>query len=150
VPSIIWRIGSDNWGADYDPLRPEFGMPSSERLHRNEDLEGRVFLSEEDAQAAARLMRLLADAVGYAPKSEDSLGRPNDDELGSRAQYIGRSSDADEVSSLDGYTTKYRQPLDRISGTPTASGKAATPNRQAHRLRSPAAKGTPSYVKLSY
>jgi DNA-binding MarR family transcriptional regulator len=63
-------------------------MPSSERLHRNEDLEGRVFLSEEDAQAAARLMRLLADAVGYAPKSEDSLGRPNDDELGSRAQYI--------------------------------------------------------------
>ena len=63
-------------------------MPFPERLHENEDLEGKVLLSREDARAASRLMRLLADAVGYTPEPKDSLGKPSDDELASRARFI--------------------------------------------------------------
>ena len=63
-------------------------MPFPERLHENEDLEGKVLLSREDARTASRLMRLLADAVGYTPEPKDSLGKPSDDELASRARFI--------------------------------------------------------------
>jgi DNA-binding MarR family transcriptional regulator len=63
-------------------------MPSSERLPQNEDLEGKVLLSNEDARAAARLIRLLSDAVGHIPELEDSSAKLSDDQLASRAQFI--------------------------------------------------------------
>jgi DNA-binding MarR family transcriptional regulator len=64
-------------------------MPFAERPAENEEIEGRVVLSETDARAAARLFRMLSEAVGYFPDSDRSAEGPiSPEELTSRARII--------------------------------------------------------------
>ena len=63
-------------------------MPLPERSSESEDLVGKVILSGDDARAAARLLRVLSDAVGHVPEIEDSPGAPDDHELVARARII--------------------------------------------------------------
>lgn len=64
-------------------------MTFPERPFENEALEGKVVLSEKDARAAARLFRMLSEAVGYLPRQDIPSGQPiSEDELVSRARII--------------------------------------------------------------
>lgn len=72
-------------------------MPYRERPAENEDIEGRIFLSERDAREAARLLRMLSEVVGYLPEAPAPAGEPpGPEELAARARIILHSRRARE------------------------------------------------------
>ena len=67
-------------------------MTFPERQFEKENLEGKIVLSGQDARAAARLLRVLSEAVGHLPAEEPPPGQPaSEDELASLARIIFHS-----------------------------------------------------------
>lgn len=76
-------------GSPQGGFRPEIGMIYPERPPDNDDFAGRIVLSEKDAREAARLLRMLSEAVGIDLSAEESPDNPPSREsLVSRARIV--------------------------------------------------------------
>lgn len=66
-------------------------MPFADRSSDNDDLEARIVLTGDDAREAARLFRLLAEAVGWPDEPHVSNGQISPEMLISRARIVFHS-----------------------------------------------------------